>query len=762
MGINELLKSVHPFSVLNAKELEKLLSESRVVEFREGESVMRIGDIQRHLYLIYDGSVRVMSDGDENASIKTLKRGDIFGEMSLLTGEPSIYKIIALNECRIIRISEKILSFIIGENEKFLNPVNDVLSSLFRERHDDTRLLTALSLNNDPYDLAFTSTDDSIKILVINTGSSSLKYSLFDTSKNITLFTGLIENIGSAESVHKTDTREGKEERHLKIDGIGEALSEMVSFIKESPVSGIGDISEISAVGHRVVHGGEKFSGSVVLTDDVITSVKECSELAPLHNPYNLAGIEEMRRLLPSALHVAVFDTAFHQSMPERAFKYAIPGELYEKQQIRRYGFHGSNHKFVCLRASMFLKRPLHSMKLISCHLGNGVSLCAIERGGSVDTSMGMTPLEGLVMGTRSGDIDPGIVFHLMRTLNMSPDDVDKILNKKSGLLGVSGKSNDMRELFKSALEGDIGSKSAINIFCYRVRKYIGSYMAVLGDADALIFTAGIGENSSEVRARICNGLESFGIHMDHRANRNARPQKGEVIDISKSDSKIRILVIPADEERMIARETLHAARMAGAGHRTAGSIPFVVQPSHVHLSRSDFTTLFGNNDAGKLPVAGLQTAFKERVRLIGPGGEIDEVAVSGSFRDKTQVEVSSTDEFRLGIMAPLRDAGDLEGTPGLTIEGSKGAVKIKRGVIRVRKHIHISVKEALMRGLKDRDIVTVRTENDKNSILGDILVKVWSDSVSAIHIDKDEALALNIKRGDTGDIESIRSRLYM
>ncbi|MBF0564071.1 MAG: acetate kinase [Nitrospirae bacterium] len=399
-----------------------------------------------------------------------------------------------------------------------------------------------------------------MKILVINCGSSSLKYSLFDTSCPKPLFEGLIDKIGSGQSTHKMADRQGKWEKECTVEDVGKAFHTMETALTDSGRGAIKVFSEIKAVGHRVVHGGDRFSSASVITPEVKRAIREFSSLAPLHNPYNLAGIEEMERILPETVSVAVFDTAFHQTMPEYAYKYAIPSALTENSHIRRYGFHGTNHNFVALMASTFINRPVDQLSIITCHLGNGASICAIEHGLSIDTSMGFTPLEGLAMGTRCGDIDPGIVLYLLRS-GIKAGDLDRLLNKESGLIGLSGISNDMREIIESADAGMARAKNALTIFCYRARKYIGAYSAILGRVDILVFTGGIGENSGEIRARICQGLDVFGITLDGGKNREAKVKRGHIVDISSRQSSSRVLVVAADEERMIARETIHAMR---------------------------------------------------------------------------------------------------------------------------------------------------------------------------------------------------------
>ena len=313
------------------------------------------------------------------------------------------------------------------------------------------------------------------------------------------------------------------------------------------------DLNDIAAVGHRVVHGGSRFAESALITAEVETAINQCVPLAPLHNPYNLGGIRACREALPNAAHVAVFDTAFHQTMPDYAYMYALPYSLYEQYDIRRYGFHGTSHQYVSMRAAEILGRPLTSLKLITCHLGNGCSITAVNQGKSVDTSMGLTPLEGLMMGTRCGDIDPAIIFHLMEEGQIPTDKINQTLNRESGLLGISGVASDVRDLFRAVSEGNPQAALALQMFSYRVKQYIGKYAAVLDGLDALIFTGGIGENATSIRTAICENLGFLGIHLDKKKNQSGESTKA----IHQENAPVKLLVIPTNEELMIARDTL-------------------------------------------------------------------------------------------------------------------------------------------------------------------------------------------------------------
>ncbi len=392
------------------------------------------------------------------------------------------------------------------------------------------------------------------KILVINSGSSSLKFTLFNVSSKTVLAKGLVERVGTpnANLVYQRNN-EPKTERGIAAENHGKALAMACKMLADPETGVIKSLKEVNAIGHRVVHGAEEFSDSVLITEDVKTSIKRCADLAPLHNPANLDGVVACETVFPNTPNVAVFDTAFHQSMPRHAYMYAIPQKFYDEYRIRKYGFHGTSHKFVMLAAAEFLKKPVEELKLITCHLGNGSSIAAIKGGKVLDTSMGMTPLAGLIMGTRCGDIDPAIIFFLARK-GISADEIDNALNKRSGLMGINGiESGDMRDTVNAATQGKAAAENALHMFGHRTAFYIGGYYTLMGGADAIIFTGGIGENSAPARQMIVSRLEAIGCKLDDAKNKATAGKTGI---ITTDASKLPAIVIPTDEELMIARET--------------------------------------------------------------------------------------------------------------------------------------------------------------------------------------------------------------
>ena len=393
-----------------------------------------------------------------------------------------------------------------------------------------------------------------MKVLVINCGSSSLKYQLIDSQSEEVLAKGLCERIGiEGSSVTHQKAGEGKKTEAVLMKDHTDAVKVVIEKLTDPAEGVIASLKEIDAVGHRIVHGGEKFKGSVVIDDSVLEAIAECNDLAPLHNPANLIGIRSCQRVMPGVPMVAVFDTAFHQTMPAKAYLYGLPIEYYKNYKVRRYGFHGTSHSFVSKRAVEFLGLDKDNSKVIVCHLGNGSSISAVQNGKCVDTTMGLTPLEGVVMGTRSGSIDPAIVEYIAKKENLDLAGVMNVLNKKSGLQGMSGVSSDMRDLRAAAAEGNEDAKNAIEVLCYGIAKYVGGYVAAMNGVDAIVFTAGIGENVGMIREKVCSYLGFLGVTIDAKANE----AMGEEVVISGADSKVKVAVIPTNEELAICRDTV-------------------------------------------------------------------------------------------------------------------------------------------------------------------------------------------------------------
>jgi acetate kinase len=396
------------------------------------------------------------------------------------------------------------------------------------------------------------------KIIAINAGSSSLKFQLFEMPEEKVVTKGLVERIGMKDSVFTISVNGEKVTQVLDIKNHEQAVNMMLDEMKKHHI--INDINDLDGTGHRVVHGGELFPTSALVTDEVEQKIESLIDLAPLHNPANLMGIQAFRKMLPNIPHVAVFDTSFHQTMPEESYLYSLPYQYYKDFGIRKYGFHGTSHKYVSQRAAALLERPIEQLRVISCHIGNGASIAAIDGGQSVDTSMGFTPLAGVTMGTRSGNLDPALIPYIMEKTGKTAEEVLDVLNKESGLLGISGSSSDLRDIEQGAQEGDERAKLALEVFAGRIHKYMGSYATRMHGLDAIIFTAGVGENSDIVRAKVLEGLEFMGVYWDPRLNTGLR---GEEAFINYPHSPVKVMVIPTDEEVMIARDVMEFGQLA-------------------------------------------------------------------------------------------------------------------------------------------------------------------------------------------------------
>jgi acetate kinase len=603
-----------------------------------------------------------------------------------------------------------------------------------------------------------------MNVLVINCGSSSLKYDLIDLDTEKTLFAGKLGRIGLEGSTHSF--RQGSEKKSEPVEA-GNLLAALKIALDTLVAGPLGDRSSIGAVAHRIGHGGLRYRAPAVIDQEVKDEIRRLIPLVPLHHPAMLAGIEACQKILPDVPHVAVFDTAFHHSIPEEATVYGLPYEMFQKG-IRKFGFHGNSHEFAAEIAAKYMETPLKRLNIVTCHLGNGASVCAVQRGQSVDTSLGFSPLQGLIMGTRVGDLDPGIVPYLIRTEGLSVEKIEELLHNQGGLLGISGVGSDMREILAAADEGNSRALLALKAFCYRVKLYIGAYMGVMGGLDVLVFTGGIGQNSRGVRARCVQGMEKLGIAIDHlRNDRVALDSDSPVFDISARHSRATVLAVATDEEIMIARHCAQALDYQRSIQRDVFStdrrpLRVAVSAHHVHLCRRDVEALFGAGHqlTKKAPLfIDSQFACEETVNLVGPRGRVDRVRVLGPERSRTQVEISRTEEFKLGIDAPIRASGDLDGTPGITLEGPEGQVQLPEGVICAMRHIHMTPKDAEVYGVKDRDLVMVKMMGERELIFGDVLVRVNPAYKLEMHIDTDEANAAELSSVSQGFLVMIQSR---
>jgi acetate kinase len=755
------------FKDFAAERINELVDGSVVRSFEANEAIAHQGAEATHFGVVLSGTVAAlaMSNGTRQP-LGSLKTGDTFAEAALMTGNPLLADFIAETHCEVLLVPVSLFQSIIVTEPGAVRHISRTIADRTRMLAvDPAKTKAALQQGNDPYGLKLKG-ERPEKILLINVGSSSLKYSFYDTTDESRHAKGLVERIGLDGTCLKHRGPKGEQKRDLKKGDHAAAFKAMIAELTSKETGVIGSPSEVSVVAHRVVHGGEKFTEATLLTDELVAEIEKLNPLAPLHNPVIIAGIREMRKLFPAAPHVGVFDTAFHHTLPAYGFLYGLPYEFYEKKAVRRYGFHGTSHNYVALRAAEFLKRRPNELRLVSCHLGNGASLCAVDHGRSVDTTMGFTPLEGLIMGTRCGDLDPGVLAFLEREYKLSASKSEDLLNKKSGLLGLSGVSSDMREVLRAADQGHQRALIAVKAYCYRVRKYIGAYVASMGGLDTVIFTGGVGQGSAVVRALALQGLECMGIRLDGSRNQDAPAD--EVSSISTDYSKVAVLVVPTDEERMMARETLRAlsrsyiTRVLEAQKKQ----PFLVEISarHIHLTQEHVEALFGKGHQltkhADLSQPG-QYACKEQLTIVGPKGRVERVRILGPARKYTQVEIAMTEQFKLGIHPPIRESGDIADTPGCTLESATGSVQIDRGVICALRHVHMSPEDALRYGVRDKSFVRVRIAGNRELIFGDVLVRVDPSFKLAMHIDTDEGNAANVKTGARGYIDGIQSEGY-
>jgi len=588
-------------------------------------------------------------------------------------------------------------------------------------------------------------------ILVVNCGSSSVKIATIrpDGGRVDSLS---VDGVGAAPTL----TVDG-ERRPVEAPDLGAAVRVALDALERHGAV----LGQVVAVGHRIVHGGDRCRAPLWIDDEALQAIEALSRYAPLHNPPAVTALRAARERLPAVPHVAVFDTAFHATLPRRAREYAIDAGVRQQLGLRRFGFHGTSHDYVTSLAATSLGADRRDLRMVSAHLGAGASITAVEYGRSVDTSMGLTPLEGLVMATRSGDVDPGLILTLLRE-GYTADQVDQLLNRASGLLGLTG-SADLRVVEERAQAGDDACQMAIQIYAYRVRKYIGAYAAAMGGLDVIVFTGGVGQNSATMRRRIVERLDFIGVSVDDDRNRDGRATaERPVVNISSDGARCPVLVIATDEEAAIAGAV--RALMTAQRPRETAPIPVAVSARHVHLTRDSVEALFGPGHvltvAHPISQPG-QYAAVETVTLVGPTGRIDNVRVVGPERGADQVELSRTDEFRLGVDAPVRESGDLTGTPGLRLEGPAGTVTLPRGVICALRHIHMTPADAERYGVTDGEDVDVHisSEAGRSLTFGDVRIRVSAGAALEMHIDTDEANAAGLHGPAGGLLEPVAHR---
>ena len=609
-------------------------------------------------------------------------------------------------------------------------------------------------------------------ILVFNAGSSSLKFGVFDTNnKDSRIFKGELSRFekGQCTLHYRCGGEQGaSKSRPEKIESIALAIQSIPRILSEF------GYEAFEAIGHRVAHGGPNCNHAAAIDNDLLTYIKKTIPLAPLHNPIFLEAIELSQSLWPNLPQIAVFDTAFHHTIPDYAYTYAIP-LAWRDLGLRRYGFHGSSHQYIALRTAQELDKPLNQLKIISCHLGSGASICAIDRGRSIDTSMGMTPLEGLVMGTRSGDVDPGMFAFLARELGLDAIEIERQLYSDSGLKGLTG-SADLRDVELLSSEGNSAAQLALNVYAYRVRKYIGAYAAAMGGVDVLVFTGGVGENSAAMRHRICTQFEYLGMSLATDKNHDLKLIGFEAPQIQSTESRVQILVTQTCEQWMISQEVKALLQNEAISDKPGQQemitpavsrlqqqrIPIAVSARHIHPSQSLVEQLFGKGyqlTKSRNLYQPEGWAANETVELIGPSGSFKKVRILGPTRARTQIEVSTTDTYTLGLQAPIRDSGKLDGTPTLSVRGPAGEA-ITDGLIIAARHIHMSPADAKAMSLIDGDYVDIQLGDENRSVtFKNILIRAKKGYVTEMHIDTDEANAAGIRFQSAGELINNENR---
>jgi len=767
-----LISQVKLFEGFSGEKIESIIAASLVRSFEGKEAIRSCGERGAFFGVMLSGRAEVSLTGPlgERVVLGELDDGDVFGEMSLLTGDRTVTDIIAANRCFILLIPREAFNRDIVTNPKAVMFLSRLLAERVKANAANAIDLSssqvqsqAIANSDDPYALKLNSETPG-RILALNVGHAQIRFGVYATEDETLEVHGIFDRhpdgtvgvrlTAGGQSVERTRPPFELTDLFAAIfDELGQ-LGGRYAFVPQ----------EVVAVGHRVVHGGSKYSSSTLITPDVMRDIEQLAVFAPYHNPVNLEGIKVAMKYFPAVPHVAVFDTAFHQTLPTYAYMYGLPYDYYKKDGIRRYGFHGTSHRYVSLKSAEVSKRPLSELEIVSCHLGIGSSMCAIDHGRSVDTTMGLTPSEGLIMATRAGNLDPAVMIHLMEHYKMSGAEISKLINSESGLKGISGISGDIREIEAAAEEGRHRALLAHRAYCYQIRKTIGAYVAAMGGIDVLAFTGRIGETSAAVRSLACQGLEYMGIRIDEAKNRALDSIASHAI-ISAEDSPVKVLVIASNDERLVAWEALRAterSQLLRSANQSEEPIPVEISAHHVHLSQEDVEKLFGPGHQltpeHELSQPG-QFACAEKVHLVGPKGKIANVRVLGPTRKETQVEIAMTEQFKLGVQAPIRESGDLANTPGITLEGPFGSSQIQRGVICAQRHIHMSPEDAMLRGLRDKYVVRVRVEGDRELIFGDVVVRVHPNFRLAMHIDTDEGNAASIRTGMIGYIDAIQER---
>jgi acetate kinase len=773
-----LKNSVPLFHSLPERDLADLVHESQVLTFEAKEAVIEYGEEGLFVGVLLEGEAEasVYLDTGRKKRIEILKPGDLFGEMSLMSGEKTVADVVGVTRCKAVLIPHSLLSEILVRQPDMVKVISEIIQArldALYSRDRESLLKNALRKSLDPYGLSLKRPGPAQTVIALSASPDELSFSLYDTGTGRQLAGGVFRELHRDKS-HvdfriNTADNDGEPAREQRLPVLNRDMPHVIDMLVDllcgAEHGALAAPASVDAVGHHLICGGDAFTDAAFVTNETVAHLHGLNGCHRDLNEPGLAALREARRVFPSARHVAVFDSSFHVTLPSYANLYAVPYELFKEKGVKRQGFHGIAHQYAALKAAQYMNRPYNELEIAVCYLDAEASLCSVDHGRSVDVTAGFSPAEGLVSGTSPGSIDPTLQLYLTEQAGFSAKEAAIIVREQSGLRGLSGLSADMRTIEAHADKGHHRALLAYKLYCYSIRKRIGEAQAAMGGLDVLVFTGDIGHGSAGVRSLACQGLGCMGIRLDEKRNQSAL-ETGDVALISQAESPVKILVVRPNRTLMLARETLKALKTDDAARLLKKSdsiaVPIEVSAHHVHLSREHIDALFGQGKEldveHELSQPG-QYASRQKVTLIGPKGSIERVRVLGPARRQTQVEIAMTEQFRLGIEPPVRESGDIEGSPGVTIQGDKGTVALDRGVICARRHIHMSPEEALGFGLHDKDVVRVRVAGDRELIFGDVLVRVNPQFRLAMHIDTDEANASHIKTGDTGYIEGIQSR---
>jgi len=762
MDIDSLLKSHPLFADFSAESLDQAVAAARLVTYQSGEVCIDRQQGGELFGVLISGRLRAVRGyaTAEEQHVGYVEPGECFGEMSMLTGDPSNTDVVSLIESQAVVFEQQEIGPIIAVNPQAVR---------FMAKQISRRLAPPEHRAAKPAGGAVRfslGASAPTRIVSLSCRRSDIRFRYFDTTSEEAQAGGLVCDIGRGDA-HLTYWKAGTEIRRTVSPSTHEKAIEMIVQLLTDPNRGVLDsIDDLSAIGHRVCHGGLMLDGPEIVTDRTKDEIRRLIPMAPMENPYNLAGIEACQAIAPALPQVAVFDTAFLLTMPPAAYRYALPEDLATEPELRRFGSHGISHEGAARAACEYLAAAFDSLEIVSCHLGSGASITAIDHGRAIDSTMGMTSLEGLTMATRCGDLDPGVLLHLICERHLDPRELSERLYTESGLLGLSGISGDFLTVLQAADGGHPRALLAVQNYCRRARKQLGAQVSLLGGADAVVFTGGVAEHQPGVRARICQDLDCLGLKLDEARNHSAAVKPGKVAEISSELSPARILVVGSNEEHTIACHTvraLAAKRVTNVIRLHQKPIPINSSAHHVHLTQEHVEALFGPGKQltryADLSQPG-QFACAEQVSLIGPKSRIDRVRVLGPVRDQTQVEISRTEEFKLGVDAPVRMSGDLKGTPGITLEGTCGQVVLEQGLICAMRHVHMPPQDAMEFALRDRDVVRIRVAGKRSLIFGDVVVRVSGNYVLDMHLDTDEANAAELGPGAVGYLDSIQERV--